>query len=162
MLFRSGDVPIRYSQLAEALGVRVEDRVAADAVRETVLELRRIKGMILSEDDHDTWSVGSFFLNPIVERRRAEVIPDSCPKFPSVDGCKISAAWLIESCDVGRGFRLANSGAYVSSKHSLAICNDGTATASDVINLAREIRGRVAEKYSIELTPEPSLVGVYL
>ncbi|PMD04366.1 hypothetical protein CJ199_12490, partial [Brevibacterium paucivorans] len=30
------------------------------------LELRRSKGMVLDDDDHDTWSAGSFFTNPIL------------------------------------------------------------------------------------------------
>lgn len=55
-------VPVRYPQLADALGVAVP----ADTVREAVLKLRRSKAMVLDAADHDTWSAGSFFINPVV------------------------------------------------------------------------------------------------
>ena len=58
--------PIRYAELARALGVEPGGRVPADVARAAVLELRRGKGMVLDADDHDTWSAGSFFTNPVV------------------------------------------------------------------------------------------------
>ncbi len=38
----------------------------AAVARETVLKLRAGKGMVLDPEDHDTWSAGSFFTNPIL------------------------------------------------------------------------------------------------
>ncbi|MCI6584140.1 MAG: UDP-N-acetylmuramate dehydrogenase [Mobiluncus porci] len=58
--------PVAYSQLAAALGVELGERAPLEAVRAAVLELRRGKGMVLDAADHDTWSAGSFFTNPIV------------------------------------------------------------------------------------------------
>ena len=52
--------PIRYPELARALGVEVGQRAPASRVRETVLAIRRRKGMVLDANDHDTWSAGSF------------------------------------------------------------------------------------------------------
>ena len=37
------------------------------AARETVLKLRAGKGMVLDAEDHDTWSAGSFFTNPVLD-----------------------------------------------------------------------------------------------
>ena len=107
-------------------------------VREAVLELRRSKGMVLDEHDPDTWSVGSFFVNPIVSDAVARTLPDECPRFPTPSGeVKVSAAWLIAASGIDRGFQLPESSARVSTKHTLAISNAGSATCEDVIELAR-------------------------
>ena len=63
--------PVRYPELARALGVAVGQRAPASRVRETVLAIRRRKGMVLDANDHDTWSAGSFFTNPILTPEQA-------------------------------------------------------------------------------------------
>lgn len=151
-------VVIAYGQLADALGVAVGDPVGGERVRQAVLSLRRHKGMVLDEDDRDTWSVGSFFVNPIVGHEKAESLPAECPRFPAQAGVKISAAWLIENSGIDRGFALPDSPARISSKHTLAICNQGAARSDDVLALARYIRDQVRETYGIELEPEPRLI----
>jgi UDP-N-acetylmuramate dehydrogenase len=150
---------INYQQLAEHLRAQLGDAVDGGAVREAVLELRRSKGMVLDEDDPDTWSVGSFFMNPFLDAQQAAKLPDQCPVFQVGDRWKVSAAWLIEHCGVDRGFHLPGSGARVSTKHTLALCNAGNASSADVLELARELRDRVQERFDIELIPEPRLVG---
>ncbi|MGO7983355.1 hypothetical protein ACC691_36500, partial [Rhizobium johnstonii] len=74
--------PIGYAQLASALGVQVGDRVAIARVREAVLGLRASKGMVLDAADHDTWSSGSFFTNPIVRESFALSLPSDAPRWP--------------------------------------------------------------------------------
>lgn len=73
--------PIAYSQLANALGVEIGTRVPLKEVRETVLRLRAEKGMVLDPDDHDSWSAGSFFTNPIVSEQFAQTLPEDAPRF---------------------------------------------------------------------------------
>ena len=158
----TGEVLVGYRQLAQALGVAVGEWSEGIDVRHAVLELRRKKGMVLDESDHDTWSVGSFFVNPILTPEDAAHLPAECPTFESGAGIKASAAWLIESCGVQPGYALPDSHARVSSKHTLALCNEGGATSEEVLALARDIRERVRERYGIELTPEPRLVGLAL
>src|SRR3954454_11557846 len=67
--------PIRYAELATALGGELGGRAPLGAVREAVLALRRRKGMVLDELDHDTWSAGSFFTNPVLPPERAAKLP---------------------------------------------------------------------------------------
>ncbi len=69
--------PLRYGELAAALDAEPGSRADPTRVREAVLSLRTGKGMVLDEADHDTWSVGSFFTNPVVThgRVRAAVRP---------------------------------------------------------------------------------------
>jgi UDP-N-acetylmuramate dehydrogenase len=153
--------PIRYEELATHLGVGVGQRVTLPIAREGVLDLRRRKGMVLEEHDFDTWSAGSFFLNPIVSADISEALPDEAPRWPGPDGLvKVPAAWLIESAGFTKGFAL--NGAAISTKHTLALTNRGSAKALDLISLAKEIRQSVHSRFGISLEPEPRLVGLSL
>jgi UDP-N-acetylmuramate dehydrogenase len=151
---------VHYTELASRLGVTVGDSAPLSETRAAVLELRRSKGMVLNPDDHDTWSAGSFFTNPILSQ--AEV-PSDAPTWPQTDGrVKTSAAWLIEHAGFDKGFgaRLGTGRATLSTKHTLAITNRGDATTDDVLLLARTVRDGVAERFGVMLEPEPSLVDV--
>ena len=161
--FASGDqsAPIRYAELARRLDVEVGSRLPSADVREAVLGLRRGKGMVLDPADHDTWSAGSFFTNPILAEAAAGRLPSDAPRWPVEDGrVKTSAAWLIERAGYSRGF---GTGAIrVSSKHTLALTNRGAGSATELVALAREIRDGVAAKYGVVLENEPILVGLEL
>jgi UDP-N-acetylmuramate dehydrogenase len=153
--------PIRYPELARALGVELNIRAPAPAVREAVLTLRRAKGMVLDDHDLDTWSAGSFFTNPILDAQQSATLPPDAPRFPLPDGrVKTSAAWLIERAGFGKGF--GDGAARVSTKHSLALTNRGTASAADLVELARQIRAGVTATFGLTLEPEPALVGCEL
>ena len=149
---------VRYSELARSLGVETDGHADIRDIRSAVLDLRTAKGMVLDDADHDTWSAGSFFTNPIVDD--AALAPDGCPRYPSVAGIKLSAAWLIEHSGISRGFSLGNpSNAAISTKHTLALTNRGGATAADIMALARVVQGRVHGEFGIDLAIEPTLVG---
>lgn len=179
--------PVAYEQLAGSLGVQLGDRVDIQALRDTVLALRRSKGMVLDATDPDTASAGSFFTNPIVTESFARTLPESAPRWaqesvipdrvipiedyygvgpvPGVEELrmvKLSAAWLIENAGIKRGFRLPGSRAAISSKHTLALTNTGGATAEEIAQLARFVQGRVASEFGVILQPEPVLIGVEL
>jgi UDP-N-acetylmuramate dehydrogenase len=156
--------PIRYAELAGTLGVDVGARVPLADAREAVLDLRRGKGMVLDPGDHDTWSAGSFFTNPILTAEQAATLPAGAPRFDQPDGrTKTSAAWLISHAGFPRGFAVRpGSPAALSTKHSLAITNRGGATAADLLELARVVRAGVAERFGILLENEPVLVGCAL
>ncbi|PAY24316.1 UDP-N-acetylenolpyruvoylglucosamine reductase [Dietzia natronolimnaea] len=163
--------PIRYAELAGRLGVGPGERTDPALVRRTVLELRRGKGMVLDRDDADTWSAGSFFTNPVVPEDRLPVVrsrvsdrlgaeqAEQMPAFAAAGGVKLSAGWLIERAGFGKGHPSSSSPARLSTKHTLALTNRGSATAEDVIALAREVRDGVAEAFGVELHPEPVWVG---
>ena len=186
-------VPLRYGELARRLGVDADEaaagnirRPAAD-VRQAVLELRAGKGMVLDMADHDTWSAGSFFTNPIVtgEEARDAVVAavrekcgdaeaESMPLYPVKGGgagagaagvgepqFKFSAAWLIERAGFAKGWHVpGNDRASLSTKHTLALTNRGAATSEDVVELARAVRAGVREAFGVVLEPEPIWVGV--
>jgi UDP-N-acetylmuramate dehydrogenase len=146
--------PIRYAELARNLGVEAGDRVPLRQARDTVLKLRAGKGMVLDPEDRDTWSVGSFFTNPVV----GELPEPDMPHWPAPDGkVKIPAAWLIEHAGFAKGFGVSE-GVRISSKHTLALTNRGSGTTAELLELARVIRDGVRDRFGIELHPEPVLV----
>ena len=147
-----------YAELARRLGVEIGARVPASEVRRAVLDLRRSKGMLLDEADHDTWSAGSFFTNPFVA---PSDVPAGAPAYPQPDGrVKTSAAWLIERAGLAKGY--GNSRVSLSTKHVLALTNRGGASTTDVLELAAEVRDRVEGAFAIRLEPEPTLVNCSL
>jgi UDP-N-acetylmuramate dehydrogenase len=158
--FRQGSlgVPVGYAELARALGVEVGGRAPLADVRRAVLDLRAGTGMVLDAADHDTWSAGSFFTNPVVA---PDVVPQGAPAWPQPDGnVKTSAAWLIEHAGFGKGY--GGGAAALSGKHTLALTIRGAATTADLLTLAREVRGGVEARFGIRLDNEPVLVGCEL
>lgn len=154
--------PVRYAELARTLGVEQGQRADALAVRRAVLGLRRGKGMVLDAADHDTWSAGSFFTNPIVPTEVAAALPEDAPRFAAGEGMvKTSAAWLIDHAGFAKGHGEGRP-ATLSTKHTLALTNRGRARAADVVALAREVRDGVQERFGITLVPEPVFVGCSL
>ncbi|MGB2557348.1 UDP-N-acetylmuramate dehydrogenase [Cellulosimicrobium cellulans] len=183
--------PVAYPELARTLGVQVGDRAPSADVRAAVLALRVRKGMLLdgvgpdvdpaAGPDHDRWSAGSFFTNPVVPAEQADLLPAEAPRYPvrtatptrttgpslgEIDPTlvKTSAAWLIEHAGFTKGFGVhgPSSLARLSTKHTLALTNRGGASAEDVVELARAVRDGVVEAFGVELVPEPVLVGVAL
>ncbi len=163
--------PLRYAETARALGVETGERVPVERARETVLKLRAGKGMVLDPEDHDTWSAGSFFTNPVLTEaehaaflaRVAERLgPDAAPPaYPAGDGLvKTSAAWLIDRAGFAKGY--GDGPARISTKHTLALTNRGSATTADLLALAREVRDGVHEAFGVTLVNEPVTVGCSL
>ena len=151
--------PITYVELSKKLGIEPGEKAPVVATRAAVLELRASKGMLLKNDDHDSWSAGSFFTNPIISQQAADLLPNAAPKWPLNDGrVKVSAAWLIENSGIHKGDELG--GARISTKHVLALSNSGNATAADIAELAKRARNQVKEVFGITLEAEVNLIGV--
>jgi UDP-N-acetylmuramate dehydrogenase len=161
--------PVRYAELARALGIELGGTAPVAEVREAVLALRRAKGMVIDAADPDSASAGSFFTNPILgsheferlERRVEEQLGAGTapPRFPEPGGrVKTSAAWLVERAGYGRGHGSPGP-IMVSTKHSLALTNRGGGTTAGLVALAREIANAVQDRFGVELTPEPVFVG---
>lgn len=189
-LSQSEQAAVRYPQLANALGVPLHTEVPLAQIRQSVLALRASKGMVVNESDHDSWSAGSFFTNPVVTERAARSLPREAPQFliddddppPAVTPLadlaaglplnlpspapermvKLSAAWLIEHAGVPKGFAIPGSRAAVSTKHTLALTNRGGATAGEIAELARLVHHRVQQEFGVMLEPEPRFIGLEL
>ena len=155
--------PIRYPELARALGVGDGGMAPISAIRETVISLRRGKGMVVDPTDPDSRSAGSFFTNPIVDAATlaqlvARLPNVTIPQWPQPDGMtKLSAGWLIERSGFTKGYTVGR--VRISTKHALALVNTGNATTRELLALAREIQDGVRTTLGIELVPEPIIVG---
>ncbi|GAA1698365.1 UDP-N-acetylmuramate dehydrogenase [Fodinicola feengrottensis] len=159
--------PLRFGELTRRLAVDPGGSAPLADVRDAVLALRAGKGMVLDAADHDTWSVGSFFTNPVLEPadydevvRRCAALhgPDVVPPRFAADGLvKTSAAWLIERAGFARGH--GRDGVSLSTKHTLALTNRGTGTTTALLALAREVRDGVRDTFGVTLVNEPVIVG---
>ena len=162
-LMPGGRPKIEYADLKRYFGERSIPTLKE--VRDAVLSIRSIKGMLISSDDPDSRSAGSFFKNPIVaqaEYERIGALPvcreQRPPSFPAPAGTvKISAAWLVERSGFQKGFTDGRVG--ISRKHSLAIVNRGEATSEDVLRLKNKVQDGVFNTFGVRLQPEPVFVG---
>ncbi|HSE28270.1 MAG TPA: UDP-N-acetylmuramate dehydrogenase [Gemmatimonadales bacterium] len=165
-----GAPTLRYPELAAAVATRggvtgVAPVVGLGRVRETVLALRRSKGMVLDPTDPDTRSAGSFFMNPVLTPEEFAALgrrwtegggSGAIPTFPAPGGLKVPAAWLIERAGFAKGFAL--DGARISHRHTLALVNAGGSTA-DLLALATSIREGVRARFGVTLEREPVLLA---
>ena len=166
-LMPGGAPTLAYAELERAvLESRPEGTVASLAeVAAVVRRIRQSKGMLLVEGDSDCRSAGSFFKNPVVSedqfRRIAECSEKEPPRFPAGAGnagrVKVPAAWLIEQAGFRKGY--AKGAAGISSRHTLALVNRGSATSGEILALATEINNAVEARFGIRLEMEPVMLG---
>ena len=162
-LRRCGAPTVTYPDLKRALGdcgALAGDPTLVE-VADTVRRIRRSKGMLLVEGDPDCRSAGSFFKNPVITTEQFGKIAArgvAPPSFPAGPGMvKLPAAWLIERAGFAKGYRLGNAG--ISTRHTLALVNRGSATAAEIVALARQISACIEERFGIRLEMEPVTIG---
>jgi UDP-N-acetylmuramate dehydrogenase len=148
---------------------RVSERGVAEPslqqVRDAVLSIRLGKGMVITADNPERHSAGSFFKNPVVAESElpriaaaVHVAEPEVPRYPATAGAvKLPAAWLLERAGFVKGYR--QGAAAVSTRHTLALTNQGGATAADITALRDTIQSRVRELFGIALEPEPVWVA---
>jgi UDP-N-acetylmuramate dehydrogenase len=157
----NGEPKITYADLQKYFGNRTP---TLPETRQAILEIRAAKSMVINENDVNSRSAGSFFKNPIVSN---EKFTEMCKNFGDMipnykyngEKVKIPAAWLIEKSGFNKGYRLGKVG--LSSKHTLALVNYENGTAADIVQLKNEIQAKVAERFLVELQPEPIFVGKF-
>ncbi len=159
----SGQPQIHYPELRRQIGEQLNSlspgRPALTAVRETVLQLRRGKSMLVDPEDANARSVGSFFLNPVITTEAFAKLQQQhpgIPNFPGPDGVKVPAGWLVENAGFAKGF--VQGGAGISEHHALSLVNRG-GTMADILALAGEIQNAVEKTFYIRLEREPVLIG---
>ncbi|MEZ5347537.1 MAG: UDP-N-acetylmuramate dehydrogenase [Pyrinomonadaceae bacterium] len=159
----NGAPRITYADLQEKFG---DSEPGLAETRAAVCDIRRSKGMLVRQGGPDSQSAGSFFKNPVVDRKSFESISAKAisrelgpvPNYPTGENMiKIPAAWLIERSGFSKGFRIGNAG--LSTVHSLALTNRGGAAACEILELKNVIQKGVSENFGIDLVPEPNLIG---
>jgi len=163
-----GQPRVQYAELRKRFADGSDPSLAE--VRGAVMDLRKSKGMLLSPDDSDSRSAGSFFRNPVISRdefaameqnaRGSGIVAPSetIPYFDAPgENVKLAAAWFIEHSGFSKGYAHGRAG--ISTKHALALVNRGGARASEIVGLMKLIEERVMESFGIALIPEPVFIG---
>jgi UDP-N-acetylmuramate dehydrogenase len=155
LLPRQRELRTNYAGVREELAKMGLDAPSHAAVADAVMRLRTRK----LPNPALIGNAGSFFKNPVVAANKVEdLLRDhpELPNWPASDGQrKLSAAWLIESCDF-KGLRESDAG--VSSQHALVLVNHGKATGAQLWALAQRIIETVRERFGVTLEPEPLVI----
>ena len=159
-LSRTPALKLEYAGIGEELqAMGVEAAPRASQVAEAVIRSRRRK----LPDPALLGNAGSFFKNPIVPVAQADALlarHASMPVFRGAgdDSRKLSAAWLIDQCG-WKGYRDDDGDAGVAPSHALVLVNHGSATGTQLLDLARRIAASVRERFGVSIEPEPRIVG---
>jgi UDP-N-acetylmuramate dehydrogenase len=159
-----GTPRIEYADLKKYFVDRSSQPTLAET-RNAVRAIRHSKAMLITPDDEDCRSAGSFFKNPILTTDEYESLNKivqgmnkRIPTYPAGPGrVKVAAAWLVENAGFHKGYSLGP--VAISRKHSLAIVNRGNAKAADIIALKNQVQQGVNKVFGVELHPEPVFVG---
>lgn len=146
--------------------LRASSAPSLQAVRNSVLEIRKKKGLLISDDGDSFMSAGSFFKNPVIDGSLFLKIKEDVEKnggcenwaWPQDNGrVKVSAACLIQTAGFPKGYTHGRAG--ISPKHSLCIINRGGATAAELAAFISLIEREVLSRFKIKLEPEVRLIG---
>ena len=128
--------------------------LSAGNIRAAVMQIRASK----LPDTKEFGSAGSFFMNPVVSREKADALGllfPEMPQYETANGVKLSAAWLIDRCG-WKERRVGNVGVY---KHQpLVLVNYGGATGSEVYDFSTMVCQSVKDKFGVELVREVIVV----
>jgi UDP-N-acetylmuramate dehydrogenase len=146
---------LEYGNIQTVLAQRGISKPTADELRDAIISIRREK----LPDPHEQGNAGSFFMNPIVNRKKFEDLLRQYPSMPhySVDDDheKIPAGWMIDQCG-WKGKTMGRAG--VHDKQALVLVNRGGATGQEIVTLCNAIRHDVLDQFGIEIQPEVNIV----
>lgn len=144
-------VNIAYADVTNELHAMTTAAPTIRNVFDAVVAIRKRK----LPDPRDIGNAGSFFKNPIVTRELYTSLKSKHAElaaYPQHDGSyKLAAAWLIDQCG-WKGHRRGDAG--VHAKQALVLVNYGTATGSEILQLAEEIQASVHDKFGVDLERE--------
>ena len=147
-------VKTNYGTIAQALEeMGIKDPSIKD-VSDAVIKIRKEK----LPDPQILGNSGSFFKNPVVDKDHLEKLKNIYPEIPSYEvgkgEYKIPAGWLIEKAGL-KGYREGDAG--VHKNQALVLVNYGTATGTEILELAKKVQREVFRKFKVELQPEVNI-----
>jgi UDP-N-acetylmuramate dehydrogenase len=159
----------RYGSLLDELSKFAKPPYTGADIAKAVTNIRKFK----MPDWKKTGTAGSFFLNPVVSKKKLSelqrIVPDvqyypideltypapDDPKFNYSDHVKVAAGWLLE--ELGwKGKRIGNIG--TSPNQAMVLLNYGGATAAEIVDFAKRMQDDFEEKYKIKLEPEVNII----
>jgi len=124
-------------------------------IRDTIIKVRNNK----LPDVKKIGNAGSFFKNPIIDKKILEKILEKYPQAPNFkledNKYKIPAAFLIDNSEL-KGYRYKN--AKVFENQPLVIVNCGNTTGKEILELSEIVQSKVKQNFDIMLEREVILV----
>jgi UDP-N-acetylmuramate dehydrogenase len=145
---------IQYDSLKQMLD-RETTPLSLAAISNAVIKIRQSK----LPDPGQLPNAGSFFKNPVIDRKIYQELTAAHPHMPSYPynnaAVKIPAGWLIEQCG-WKGRQWGNVGVY--EHQALVLVNPNQATGAEIYQLAQKIQQDVYDRFGIALMPEVNIL----
>ena len=130
----------------------ISPKITAIDVRNAVISIRKSRLPEVSE----LGSAGSFFKNPIINKREYLKLKKKFPGIPSFSEpkgkIKISLAWVLDKICNLKSYKIKNVGLY--KNQPLVLVNFGKATTKEILKLSDYVKKVVKEKTGIEVEEE--------
>ena len=155
--FRLSKTPnfhLEYGAIREVLAANDIDQPSIRAISDAVIQIRQSK----LPDPKEIGNAGSFFKNPTIPSTQFDTLKasnPSIPGYPSTEGVKVAAGWLIEQAG-WKGKRIGDVG--VHAKQALVLVNYGDGTGEEIKSLSQQIQASVLDKFGIQLHPEVNFI----
>lgn len=155
--FRLSKTPtfrLDYGAIQEVLQANGVQHPTLREVSNAVIRIRQSK----LPDPKEIGNAGSFFKNPTISSVHFEQLKaqyPTLPGYPSLEGVKVAAGWLIEQAG-WKGKRIGEVG--VHAKQALVLVNYGNGSGEEIKSLAQQIQASVLEKFGIQLHPEVNFI----
>lgn len=154
-LSKSKPQPPFYESLQKFLEKRGITDYTPQTIRQAVIDIRAQK----LPDPHTIANTGSFFKNPIVDKRMLGHIQQSYADVPYFDmpddKVKLLAGWLIDKAGL-KGYRAH--GMKVYEQNALVFVNESAKTYADLAAFKQEIIKKVEQAFCVTLEQEPELI----
>ena len=154
-LHRRFEPRLDYGNIRSELERRGIAEPTAELLRQVIIDIRRAK----LPDPEVQGNAGSFFMNPVVDRKVFERIQADYPDMPHyyIDEAheKIPAGWMIDQCG-WKGRSMGRAG--VHDKQALVLVNLGGATGQEIVALCDAVRQDVSRKFGVDIHPEVNVI----
>ncbi|KPQ00644.1 MAG: UDP-N-acetylmuramate dehydrogenase MurB [Bacteroidetes bacterium HLUCCA01] len=151
----SAPLNLGYGDIRTVLADRNIQTPTPRDVSEAVIFIRKSK----LPDPALLGNAGSFFKNPEVPVPGFDKLKASYPAIPGypLDNgmVKVPAGWLIDNLGL-KGFRAGDAG--IHDRQALVLVNYGSASGTDILDVARMVQRRVEQTYGIELEAEVNII----
>lgn len=145
---------VEYGAIQDVLKEKGVEKLSLRSVSDAVISIRKSK----LPDPAQIGNAGSFFKNPTINSDHFEKLKaqfPSLPGYPSGEGVKVSAGWLIEQAG-WKGKRIGDVG--VHEKQALVLVNYGEGDGAAIQDLSKQVQESVKAKFGIELSPEVNFI----
>lgn len=155
--FRLSKTPnfhLEYGAIREVLAANGIDQPSIRAISDAVIQIRQSK----LPDPKEIGNAGSFFKNPTIPTIQFDALKASYPSipgYPSAEGVKVAAGWLIEQTG-WKGKRIGEVGVHV--KQALVLVNYGGGTGEEIKKLSEQIQASVYDKFGVQLQAEVNFI----